>query len=138
MNDDIDFFVYVVLAIVIILAFFMSGQVLAATVPGATISVPMRVMCASGYSATVRPPATYTNKIKRTLVKQQGGLMADYELDHLVPISIGGDPASKDNLWLQKWPDARRKDVREAELHRLVCSGRIPVDKAQDEMKGWK
>ena len=44
----------------------------------------------------------------------------DYELDHLIPLSIGGDNSAA-NLWPQPAPDYHRKDRLEVELQRLVC-----------------
>lgn len=124
----------------VLIVLMLSGIAYADTPPvkGAVVQVPLRAMCVSGYSATVRPPVSYTNSLKAKLGKKQGVNPRDYELDHLVPISIGGDPRSPENLWMQPWPDARKKDVRESELHRLVCTGRISVSKAQAEMAGWK
>ncbi len=40
-----------------------------------------------------------------------------YELDHFVPLAIGGHPRSEDNLWLQRWDgawNARVEDRRSA------------------------
>lgn len=107
-------------------------------VTGAVVSVDLKVMCTPGYSATVRPPVAYTNKIKTRLAAKMKVNPKDYELDHLVPISIGGDPRSLNNLWMQSWPDARKKDVLEADLHRSVCAGRSSLGYAQKRMMAWK
>lgn len=41
------------------------------------------------------------------------------ELDHLIPLGLGGDPTPRDNLWLQIWPEAAIKDRDE----RAAASG---------------
>ena len=43
------------------------------------------------------------------------------ELDHLVPLAIGGSNAAA-NLWPQPAPDYERKDRLEVELQRRVCA----------------
>jgi hypothetical protein len=46
-----------------------------------------------------------------------------YELDHFVPLAIGGHPRSEDNLWLQSWVgawNARVKDRLERRLQ-VIC-----------------
>ena len=104
---------------------------------GAVVNVPVTTLCQSGYSSTVRPPVTYTNKIKSRMARAAGGKMGDYELDHLIPIGIGGDPSSLDNLWLQPWPEARRKDKVEWQLRRDVCDGKVDIKDAQYIMRTW-
>ena len=62
--------------------------------------------------------------------------LRDYELDHLVPLGLGGAPADPRNLWLEPrhpadgW-DADRKHELEAELSRLVCAGKLSLADAQ-------
>lgn len=55
------------------------------------------------------------------------------ELDHLIPRELAGADAV-DNLWLQKWADARKKDRLENWLHREVCAGRLSLEAAQLEI----
>jgi len=69
----------------------------------ANISV---TICVSGWTATVRPPTSYTQALKRTMLTRAGldpNTAIAYELDHFVPLAIGGHPRSEDNLWLQRW-----------------------------------
>jgi hypothetical protein len=53
-----------------------------------------------------------------------------YELDHIIPLSLGGAARDPSNLQLQPWPEARRKDAVEMELSNAVCEGRMPLAEA--------
>jgi hypothetical protein len=91
-------------------------------------------ICLPGYTSVVRPASVYTNGVKLKLVHNAGqdeAAMADYELDHIVPLALGGHPRALDNLQLQPWPEARRKDRIEVKLQCLVCAGPITLSDAQ-------
>ena len=91
-------------------------------------------ICQRGYTAQVRPPRKVTDTIKRRLANGLPGSAQDYELDHLIPLGLGGHPTSANNLWLQSWPEAAIKDRDELRLHRAVCAGRMTLEQAQHEM----
>ncbi len=94
-----------------------------------------------GYSAEVRPNTAITGPIKRALMISYGvdAAMSAVELDHLVPLSLGGDPggpahAGEANLWPQLWDGplgARAKDRLEAKLLDLVCRRQLDLVVAQ-------
>ncbi len=94
-------------------------------------------ICTPGYTKTVRPSTTYTNGVKRKLMREAGideSLISDYELDHIVPLALGGHPRQLGNLQLQPWEGdsgAKRKDRLEVKLQCLVCAGQVPLDTAQ-------
>ena len=93
-------------------------------------------ICVSGYTTRVRPPVSYTDPIKRDLLHRYGmtGTMADYELDHLVPLEVGGAPRSVRNLWPEsrlQHPGSIEKDHLENLLHTQVCDGRMQLADAQ-------
>src|SRR5258705_13868417 len=90
--------------------------------------------CEPGYTAKVRPPRKFTDAIKRRLVNGLRGSSQDYELDHLIPLGLGGHPMSANNLLLQAWPEAAIKDRDELRLHREVCAGGITLEQAQHDM----
>ena len=61
---------------------------------------------------------------------------ADYELDHLIPLGIGGADDDR-NLWPEPrrsiepvW-NAERKDQLESRLRELICSGSLDAREAQ-------
>jgi hypothetical protein len=105
--------------------------------PAVTTSTMDTTICVHGWTATVRPPATYTNKVKLRQLQAQGldpAAARDYELDHVVPLALGGAPAALPNLRLQPWAgpcSAHSKDVLESTLHRAVCAGKVPLATAQ-------
>lgn len=56
-----------------------------------------------------------------------------YEVDHLIPISLGGNNEIK-NLWPQPYAGSRgahQKDALEAQLRGLVCTGKLGLADAQ-------
>jgi hypothetical protein len=96
-------------------------------------------ICRRGYTATVRPPFEYTNAMKHRLMRLYGetGSIHDYELDHLIPLELGGCPTCESNLWPEPrnvFPSASEKDEVESYLHEQVCSGAIPLADAQREI----
>jgi hypothetical protein len=98
-------------------------------------------ICVPGYARSVRPPYSLTGPIKRRLMQagHPGERYSGYELDHLVPLSLGGAPADERNLWLEPWTgpmNAGDKDALEYLLWRLVCSHELPLRTAQHEIAG--
>ena len=60
-----------------------------------------------------------------------------YELDHRIPLALGGHPRSLVNLTLQKWEGeegARKKDRLERRMQLLVCQGRLSLNDARREI----
>lgn len=73
-------------------------------------------ICVPGYSRLVRPPYSLTGSIKRRLMKAEhpGERYSEYELDHLVPLSLGGAPADDGNLWLEPWTGSKNAGDKDA------------------------
>jgi hypothetical protein len=118
--------------------------------PDVTPATIGRTICVKGWTATVRPPVSYTNRLKVEQIAAYGYADTnpkDYEEDHLVPLEIGGAPRDPANLWPEprapatvngKTVDAAAKDVMENWLHRLVCDGTLALADAQAQMRrGW-
>jgi hypothetical protein len=98
-----------------------------------------KTICRRGYTASVRPPFEYTNAMKHRLMRVYGvtGSIHNYELDHLIPLELGGCPYCQANLWPQPrnvFPGATEKDEVEDYLHHQVCSGVLPLAEAQREI----
>ena len=102
-------------------------------------------ICKPGYSTSVRPPTSVTSPIKAERMAAYGynDAPANYELDHLISLELGGHPSDVKNLWPEaygrgEW-DAARKDQVENKLHDLVCGGALPLADAQRmEAIDWK
>ena len=96
-----------------------------------------QTICASGWTRTMRPPTSYTNKLKREQIAEYGykdKRMSSYEEDHLISLQLGGHPTDARNLWPQLYRErcgARIKDVLETRLKRLVCENKIALAEAQ-------
>ncbi len=91
-------------------------------------------VCRSGWTATIRPPAAYTNRLKRQQIAAYGykdSAMADYEEDHLISLELGGSPTDPRNLWPEFPHSPNPKDKVENDLHRAICSHRITLAAAQ-------
>ena len=113
----------------------------AALVPGATNPAVTQAnihqtVCVSGWTATIRPPASYTNRLKRQQMARFNlpGEPHLYEEDHLISLEIGGNPTDPANLWPEPWDGewgAHKKDRLENALKRRVCSGQMTLSDAQ-------
>ncbi|MGH9071737.1 MAG: hypothetical protein ACRDX8_11365 [Acidimicrobiales bacterium] len=95
-------------------------------------------ICSGGWTSTVRPPESYTERLKRVslTVYGQSGRLGAYEFDHLVPLELGGAPWDPRNLWPE--PDnhpssyyLNSKDEVEDQLKRAVCDHRVTLARAQ-------
>src|SRR5712692_980840 len=97
-------------------------------------------VCVSGYTKTIRPPASYTDQLKRKQIKQYGYSdrnPSHYEEDHLIALEIGGNPTDPKNMWPEPRKGAfgaDKKDKLENELHKMVCAKQITLHEAQHEI----
>ena len=109
------------------------------TNPAVTQGTIRSTICIRGWTATVRPPATYTNTLKYNQLHSGYNLGGDlnmkhYEEDHIVPLEVGGNPSSPLNLFPQPRNiklSAYLKDQLENRMHQLVCSGQLTLKVAQ-------
>jgi hypothetical protein len=106
-----------------------------------------QTVCVPGYSKSVRPPSSDTDRWKRNALRLSGYLdqsISHYEWDHKIPIEVGGSPTSLLNQWLEyRYPDdgwdVALKDKFENEMHRRLCSGQISLSEAQEAFAGdWR
>ena len=98
-------------------------------------------ICRKGWTRTIRPPVSYTNRLKRQLMRKYGvgsRDARDFELDHLIPLELGGAPDDPANLWPQPrtgtWT-AELKDDLERTLNRRACEGRVSLAQAQQAIR---
>lgn len=96
-------------------------------------------ICVRGHSASVRPPVSYTEPLKRKMIARLGYAdrrLSHYEFDHVISLELGGSPTDPRNLFPQPhqvvggW-GSYAKDRLEDRLHRLVCAHRLPLADAQ-------
>jgi hypothetical protein len=75
-------------------------------------------ICATGWTATIRPPASRTNRLKKQLdVAYNRPTTAQGELDHLVSLELGGAPDDPRNLWVEPGTIPNPKDAVENKLN---------------------
>jgi hypothetical protein len=95
-------------------------------------------LCATTFStASVRPPVSYTDVLKKRLMASYGETRPAefYELDHELALEDLGHPYDPRNLWPQPRgktapggqptgvePNAEEKDQVETAVHRLICA----------------
>jgi hypothetical protein len=103
------------------------------TNPNVTVLNLKETICLRGWTATVRPPVTYTKALKVQQMQDYGftDSPAAHEEDHLIPLSIGGHPTDPKNLWPQPEAAPNPKDAVENKLHDAVCSGAMSLGDAQ-------
>jgi hypothetical protein len=104
--------------------------VLNAEVTQATIRA---TICTHGWTATVRPPTSYTAELKMRQMAEYGevGSPTAYQEDHLISLELGGDPTDPRNLWPEPYPRASQVDRIENELNAQVCAGSLSLAEAQ-------
>lgn len=125
-----------------------TGMVLpdAACTPGAidpavTQASIHSTICVSGYTATIRPPASNTGKFKFRSLQQYGMTYSTtVEYDHLVSLQLGG-ANSVSNLWPEPNSATAKgtnnpKDQLESRLNQAVCSGKVSLAAAQMAIAG--
>ena len=141
--------------LLLVLAFLMPAYGFAADLPSPSTTGALNplvtqsnidsTICVKGWAKTQRPPAYYTNRLKKQQLAELG--FADdnpkhYEEDHLIPLELGGNPTDPRNLWPEPWHSewsAKRKDVLENKLHKLVCSHEISLAEGQEAIaKDWR
>lgn len=107
--------------------------------PGSYDPVMTRArICAAGYhTSTYRPPSSQTTRAKWNVVEPAYRQHVTGELDHLVPLELGGSNDMK-NFWVEAGRIPNPKDTVENRLHREVCAGRISLRTAQlDIAHNW-
>jgi hypothetical protein len=109
-------------------------------------------ICKSGWTATIRPPASYTNALKKQQLaapRFRDKTPSHYEEDHFISLELGGHPRDPKNIWPEMWGTpatpltshgpfpshlvgAKTKDRVENALNKAVCDGTLTLQDAQD------
>jgi hypothetical protein len=105
--------------------------------PDVTQATIGATICKAGWAKSVRPPASYTSKLKRQQLPA-GASAKDYQLDHLMPLELGGAPKDPANLHIVPIHRAEADDVWENRLHKSVCNGSMTLAVAQVKMSEIK
>jgi len=84
--------------------------------PAVTQATIDTTVCVPRWTASIRP----------SLPTRPG-----YQYDHVIPLGLGGAPSDGANLSYVPTDVARRQDVLETLLHRLVCAHKVTLADAQ-------
>lgn len=109
------------------------------TNPNVTQENIQSTICVSGWTATIRPSASYTTALKKQQLPD-GSNLANYEEDHFISLELGGNPTQPANLWPEPYQSslagigAHTKDQVENYLHKQVCAGAMTLAEAQQEI----
>ncbi|MGH9059790.1 MAG: hypothetical protein ACRDZY_09790, partial [Acidimicrobiales bacterium] len=107
------------------------------TNPDVSQSTIGSTICVSGWTATIRPPTSYTNKLKVQGIKDYGysdTSLSSYEEDHFLPLEVGGSPTDPKNLWPEPHSgvkNAYSKDSVENAVKKAVCASKATLVDAQ-------
>jgi hypothetical protein len=104
--------------------------------PGATVSLAADELCRQRPLAPSPIPAQVRADVLRAYGKEQLA-EHEYELDYLITPDLGGAPDPR-NLWPEPYQspvwNARVKDELEELLPQLVCTGKIDLETAQQDI----
>ena|SRR5258708_7857993 len=95
-----------------------------------------QTICVPGWTSTIRPSTSYTNRLKAQQMRalHLPGKVSEYEEDHLVPLCLGGHPTDHRNLWPEprdgQWA-AKFKDQLEASVCRALCRGVMTLEEGR-------
>jgi hypothetical protein len=112
----------------------VAGVTYCALNPAVTQATIGATICVSGWTATVRPPSSYTSPLKLQQIAAEhlaDTKPADYEEDHRVPLELGGAPSDPFNLSPEAHPGSFAKDGAENAGKADVCGGRATLQAEQ-------
>lgn len=107
--------------------------------PDVTAAMLDQTICSAGFTRSIRPPLSYTAPLKLELMAAYGvGTDTQlFELDHLIPLELGGAPADPKNLWPEAhapMPGSYEKDELENLLNARVCARELSLGEAQAQI----
>jgi hypothetical protein len=112
-----------------------------------------RTICKPGWSNLVRPKDSAALKqrvLRRYGIEVTTVNLARYEMDHRVPLEVGGAPRDLNNLWPEPWEmdashpqgdapagtGAQSKDKIENRIRAAICGGRVTLQEGQKVFLG--
>jgi hypothetical protein len=101
--------------------------------PQVTQATIGRTICKRGWTASVRPPESITEREKAASMAAYGDHrpVSLHEYDHFVPLELGGATNDRRNLWPEPGTIPNPKDSVEGRLRREVCEGKMALARAQ-------
>lgn len=113
--------------------------------PAVTQANVAQTICVAGYTATIRPSSTESQRLKREAATAYGitDPIANYEGDHLIPLELGGAPRGLSNFWDQPhrvvlgdgtFATSTQKDTLENRLKAQVCAQQMTLLEAQRQI----
>jgi hypothetical protein len=101
-----------------------------------------KTICVRGWTKTVRPPASYTEALKRQQIQEFASLhpgdanwtLKGTEEDHRLPLELGGSPKDQHNLSPEEGASSNPKDQDESTINRQVCSGHLTLAQGQAQL----
>lgn len=102
----------------------------AKSTPGAVRTVSVHELCTTSTKLVRHTTAAMKKSVCRAYGITTGCPGPDYEIDHLIPLEIGGADEVA-NLWPQPIAEAHVKDRLENRLHKDVCAGKMQMSEAQ-------
>jgi hypothetical protein len=111
-----------------------------ATNPAVKQSTIAMTICVSGWTKTIRPAVSYTNKLKLTQMQQyhEAGSPTAYEEDHFIPLELGGAPRNPKNLWPEPHSQSKTTDPLETSLKHKVCDHVLTLAAARKQIVTFK
>jgi hypothetical protein len=110
--------------------------------PAVTQATISQTICKPGWTKAVRPTSNVIEQIKREKLRAAGWSDADknrYELDYIIPLSLGGAPDDPRNFELEPSKEVMEKEALEACLPRLVCERRLMLDEVRNAVwRDWR
>lgn len=111
--------------------------------PAVTQATISATICKPGWTEAIRPPSRVMDRIKRDKLHAAGWTDADknrFEIDYIIPLSLGGAPDDPNNFKLEARNEIAEKGAAlEACLPRLVCERRLMLDEVRDAVwRDWR
>lgn len=96
-----------------------------ALTPGVVLTTDATVTCQGGYAIDLRKREGPTQKEKCAVFAAYGlpckNKRGEFQVDHFLPMKLGGSPNGLKNLWPQRWSWWKKKDLTEFSAIHAVC-----------------